>query len=730
MLAEYEKGKMTWMGNLESWTNTSAMAADVNVLPTDETGWMTYADSNTEHAGYYNTYYDINRGVVFNDEASSSTVNVAEDIVTPSMEVNNTNLAYTFDGGETAKTITVDEFTKKGSGSVVFNKVKLLAGTATLEGDVTFDELEVTGTLNASGKRIHANDITLGGDATIGSIGNDGSNYGLGTTNLTITGGKTTIENSWAWTNLKSLTMSDSAQLKVGASLSVSGNICSTGEPLPTSGTADINTTYCLYVGTEGDANTGKVDLAGNITAGAYIKILGDATVTGNITTTKDYIEIDGKADIGGNLNAGSGYITLGKGGKVGGTITGSIITLKDSTTMARIADNANLVVSGGTAEVEYSKDWTKLNNLSLSDTATLKVGASLSVAGNLSYTGETLPASGTATINPTWCLTVGTEGDANTGKVDLAGNITAGAYIKILGDATVTGNVTTTKDYIEIDGKANIGGNLNAGSGHITLGKDAKIDGNIAAGEKATFNGKLTMAAGKSLTAKSLEVKGDLTGGAGDTKASLTTTEGMTLGGNASNVALEAQTVTVAEGVTLDSVDMVVKSGNISLTNVTIQGESSFSTGTDGGILTLNANGVTFVLEAPPAQTFAMFSANPLTETQTSSNPLLISSSMLEGLDIQGSVTFDLTNWQSEIESGLYDSVVLDLENSSFSGEKDVQITLGNEVLAQMTPDAGNTGSFTIALPQKPDDAVPEPTTSTLSLLALAALAARRRRK
>ncbi len=318
MLAEYEVGALTWMGNLDSWTNSPAVAADVNELPTDETGWMVYAGTGTQHAGYYNSYYTEGRGVEFNDEATSGSVNVAEDISTPSMAVNNSTLAYTFNGGETPRTITVNEFTKTGSGSVQFNNVSLVAGTALLEGDVRFDALHVTGTLNAAGKRIHANSLTLDGDATIGALGNDSDNHSIGSTALTINGGTTTIQNSQAWTNLQSLTLSDSAKVTAGASLSVSGNISSTTETQPATGSASINTTYCLYVGTAGDASTGHVELAGDITAGSYIKILGNAKVSGNISSNANawgdadsYIEIGGNATVGGNVSARK-HISIG----------------------------------------------------------------------------------------------------------------------------------------------------------------------------------------------------------------------------------------------------------------------------------------------------------------------------------------------------------------------------------------------------------------------------------
>ncbi len=588
MLAEYEKGNLTWMGNLESWKNATAETSDVNVLPTDESGWMIYAGSNTEHAGYYNAHYTTGRGVEFNDASDSGTVKVGEDISAPSMTVNNTNLAYTFEGGETQKTITVDEFSKTGSGSVVFDNVKLVAETVTTTSEVSFDELHVTGTLSAADNRIKANSLTLDGDATIGSLGEDSNGPTVGTTALTINGGTTTIRNWWAWTNLSSLELSDAARLDAsGASLCVSGNITSYALGSSRSD-AGINTKYCLYVGTEGKEGTGNVDLKGNITAGAYIKALGDVKVTGDVSTTgteaEHVITIGGHADIGGKLS-GNKEVTIGGNATIGGTAT---------------------------------------------------VGGDFKVAGAL-----------------------------------------------------------------ELKKGATVGGTTKASS--LTMGADA------------------------TLTTKSLELAGKLTGAAG---ASVEATESITLGGNASHVALKAQTLTVAEGVTLDSVDMVVTGGEISLTNVTIQGESSFSTGTDGSILTLRATNVTFVLEAPPAQTFALFSTDPLTQTQTGSSPLVISSSMLEGLRIEGSVTLDLSNWQSEIESGNYDSVVLELGDMSFSGDEGIQVTLGEEVLTQMAPDAGSTGSVTLTVPLQPSVNIPEPTTATLSLLALAGLAARRRRR
>ncbi len=428
MLAEYETGKLTWMGNLEAWTNSPAVAADVNVLPTDATGWMTYAGTGTNHAGYYNSYYTEGRGVEFNDEATSGSVCVAEDITTPSMSVNNNTLAYIFDGGETVKTITVNEFTKTGSGSVQFTKVNLDASTVQLEGDVRFDALHVTGTLNAASKRLHASSLTLGGDATIGSLGDDGANHGGGTTALTINGGTTTIQNNWAWTNLQSLTLSDSAKLTVRASLSIAGNISPTSDSLPAGGSADINTTYCLYVGTEGDVSTGHAELAGNITAGAYIEVLGNATVSGSVSSNANawgdadsYIVINGNASIGGNVSARK-HLSIGGHATVGGNIkAGTAATIGGNITMA----------AGKTLTAE-----------------------SLSVSGDLGL-NSAAPEGSTASLTTTGSMTLG----GTVSKVSLtAQSITMGAAsgnaltldsaeITLTGGSLTLNNVIVTGD-------------------------------------------------------------------------------------------------------------------------------------------------------------------------------------------------------------------------------------------------------------------------------------------
>ncbi len=600
MLAEYESGARTWMGNLESWTNTAAVAADIDVLPTDETGWMVYAGTGTEHAGYYNSYYSTGNAVEFNDAASSGAVKVAENISVSSMEVNNSTLDYTFSGGEEGKTITVDTFTKTGNASVVFDNVKLVAGSVTTTAETAFDELHVTGTLSAADNRILANTLTLDGDATIGSLGKDSDAPTIGTTDLTINGGTTTIRNWWAWTNLSTLELSHSARLDAsGASLCVSGNITSNTVG-SASNDAGINTKYCLYVGTEGDATTGHVNLKGSITAGAYIKILGNANVTGNIITTgtdeEHIIHIGGNADIGGKLEA------------------------RQSAT--------------------------------------------------------------------------------------IGGNASIGGIVNISKDLTVTGKLTLNEG-------GTVGGNTTAGS--------------------------LTLAAGKTLaTTGKVSVAGALTGDAtGSSRARVEAGESITLGGSASHVDLKAQTITMGaedgSKLTLDSVGMEATGGEVTLKNVEVHGNCSFTTGA-GQTLTLHAENVTFVLDDSNSTGAALqaqpmlLSADPLTQTEVQTGTFYLNSSMLEGVNVAGSITLDLSHWAYEIASNGYDNIVLTFaDDMNYTEGATVQASFDgvNYVNADYT--AENMAQFSV---KALTAAIPEPTTATLSLLALTALMARRRRK
>ncbi len=749
MLAEYERGNLVWMGNLDSWTNTFTPAT-TEALPTDETGWMVYSGSNTDHAGYYNSYYAAGRGVEFNDSATSGSVTVGEDMSVPSMLVNNNTLAYNFTGE--GVTITTDSFTKQGAGAVSFDGVKLVAGTVTLGGDATFDELHVTGTLHADGKNLNANSVQLDGNATIGSIGVGATEEGIGnTTALTITGGTTAVQNGTTWTGLTSLAMSDQARLTIGASLYVGGDIttCEATGTLPEGTQAGIEAKYCIKVG-------GDVTLTGDLIGKeAYVSIGGKADITGNASASS-WLSIKGKANISGNLGAG-GDMTLGSGGYVGGQVKAGTLTIGGDASIGSISGNTTaLTLTGGTTTVRDEGSWTNLKSLAMSGQSRLTVGASVFIAENITThttaTG-TLPEGTQAGIQAKYCIETGTEGNAGTGHVTMVGDLTAGAYIKLRGNVDVTGNISTSgtdNDHtISIGGDAKVGGSISGNKG-ITIGGKAEVTGglrsaggDIALAKGGSVGGLVELAAGHKLTAgEALHLNGGVTGAETGARAIVESTGALTLGGSASHVDITAQSLSISamdeSRITLDSVNISVEQAELDIRDVIVRGNSSFSTSLADTQLTLNVTDVTFVLDgsnsaqgqqqATPQLFGLVGGAETLTETEVGSDTFAITSSMLDGVVINGDLTIDISHWADEIKAGGYNSIQLTFAEDVIAAGTPVRATLNGTDFATADVTSGNMAQFGVA--DLPMGAVPEPTSATLSLLALAALAARRRRR
>ncbi len=130
MYLEYHDAStaLTWNGAQQEWRN-SAAEATADVLPTASTGWQRYAGSGTEHADYYNSYYEEGRAVQFNDLAAGSAhggeVRLAEDIEVPTLLVENNELAYHFSGEGQRLQITGAKFGKSGAQDATFAGIRL-----------------------------------------------------------------------------------------------------------------------------------------------------------------------------------------------------------------------------------------------------------------------------------------------------------------------------------------------------------------------------------------------------------------------------------------------------------------------------------------------------------------------------------------------------------------------------------------------------------------------------
>ncbi len=110
--------------------------------------------------------------------------------------------------------------------------------------------------------------------------------------------------------------------------------------------------------------------------------------------------------------------------------------------------------------------------------------------------------------------------------------------------------------------------------------------------------------------------------------------------------------------------------------------------------------------------------------QTGTKINPTVLDNST--GLNVSGNITYTLTMLDGDM------TIAATLSNGStwsttITGMEDVTF---NKIgfMNDGSPDTAGVKGITITAPETP--AVPEPTTATLSLLALAGLAARRRRK
>ncbi len=211
--------------------------------------------------------------------------------------------------------------------------------------------------------------------------------------------------------------------------------------------------------------------------------------------------------------------------------------------------------------------------------------------------------------------------------------------------------------------------------------------------------------------------------GGTLDEQGQMTTTATGSSLRISSSLSLSGTTLTL-----YDNVEVKVD-GSLTLSQITVSGNGSFRSAGEE-VLTLHAESAIFVLDAGnstlAAQPLTISSGDELTQTQVAPNVLYLESSLLQGAEVSGSVTFDLSHWADVIAAGDYDRVVFSAgEGVSYTPGSAVTTTWGG---ASYTGVATQDGELHVILKETP--AVPEPTTSALALLALGSLAARRRRK
>ncbi len=688
-------------------------------------------------------------------------------LTTVGQHMSSTNGSITLTGGGSVAGLVTAKSLSVGAAST-FNQLAIY-------GDGAYD-----GALNANGHT-----VTLTGDSSTHVIDSALAYEGAtGISTIIVEGGTTEVRTGTQWTNLKELALSQEARMVFGASVNVSGNITTAANAVGTLAdgrNAGLEATYCIKAGTMedgslkegtgdvtlsgnlmannaymdimGNVNVSKVDGAlGNVSAGTWLTVGGNARVEGNISANED-ITIGGVADIAGDLRS-QNKIFLNQGGSIGGTTKAWNLTTGGDTSFNQLAlDSAlyangnkvtftgdstlhfidkewgenemgvsSIAVAGGTTDVRLGTAWTCLKSLDVSSEGRFTVGASVAVAENISSTTEaagTLAEGTKAGVSAWYCIKVGTEENGQlkegTGNVTLAGELTArNAYLHIMGDASVS----------KVDGEL---GNLSAGT-WLTVGGNATVAGSVSAVGAVEIGGVANI--GGDVTSSS----GDITFGGGGTVGGQVTAAGMvTIGGNAHNMSISAASATVASAdgseIVLDAVDFALVTGHATLGNVRLTGDSSIrSTADTPGMLTFER--LTLVLDnsnsALASQAMALtLGDEDVVEGLSGAATFGIQAGLLDNVALSegGELVIDLSYWEEQINSSELENLTLTFaDNVDLSAIEGVQVTLDGEKYATASMVDGNVATF--ALP------IPEPTTATLSLLALTALAARRRRK
>ncbi len=472
----------------------------------------------------------------------------------------------------------------------------------------------------------------------------------------------------------------------------------------------------------------------------------GTNNSSGELLFTSD---ATGTVYLGGVLNEDESISSSGKGGTItsscGLSFSNVALNLLDDVTLAMdssvtfgsgvtMAFNEHTLTLDGDVTFNFSEGKGTLEGkLATQEDTTLTVTSNMSVS-TLDNKGSISMTDGYSR-HSLW-ITDGTDngGNVTASRVTVGGDSTFHQLNADGGLHTQGNTVTLTGDsyvaYITEDDSPENATSLVIQGGTTSVNSSTTLATlGVAADTKLSVNGNLTVKG---------EVAGEAPAAEGSTRGSVAATGAIELGGSASHTDFTAQSITVAADdgsrLTLDSVGMHVQGSEMSLSNVEVRGECSFTSAT--GALTLNVDGVTFVLDGSNSaasglevQPFALFSVDPLTETEVASNVFYIDSSMLEGVNVAGTMTLDLSFWADEIQAGDYENITLAFaDDMEFSEGTEVLATLDGQNYAAADYASENTAQFSVA--SLPIASIPEPTTATLSLLAFTALAARRRRK
>ena len=712
---------------------------------------------NGAHAVYAN-----GNDVVFGDTGNGF-VSLSGELAPSSVLVKSDNYYFFCDDiGESNKLTGTMQLTKEGEGKLTITTANdYTGGTVIKGGTLQMGNANALGngtiTLGDNsildlGDNTISNSITLQGNATIGNGKIDG----------TITGGLNVTENK-SLTLMANASISGSIYLGAYAALDLGDNTISNSITLQNSawiGNGKIESD--LYVA-EGETlalcgdlgGTGRIYLGDN----SFLN-LGENTISNSIT-------LQGSARIGDGKIESDLYVGAGKTLTLSGTLScGGSIYLGDDATLdlgyntiytGIIVDGSNATIGSGKIE----------GNLVVGAGKSLSLCAQLSDGGSIYLGDNSILDLGYNTIYNSITL----QGSARIGNGKIGGtiignlNVAENKSLTLMASASISGTITlgdnsfldlgenTIPNSITLRGNASIvGGTI---EGDLVLKEsqtlyltNTDVTGNITLGDKAALDSHMTtIHPGKiSLTGDSANIKhgtiaGDLTA-EGNGNKTLFLLEDTTITGNVEVQAGALNIMNVDAAGKLNVADVAINSGSLGVykgktaaeANEGILTISNGHTLTAGKDATLNAN---LVMEGGSTLNVSAAEGNGglhmgSTVTLDPGNVLLSAADMDAVNGLRYMQAYDLFSGVDSLtlgddflsELGLADKWVNAGEvfaNEQFQNpEREYYLFYSG---ASQGGAGGNVG--TVYLMQ-----IPEPATGTLSLLALAGLAARRRKR
>jgi autotransporter-associated beta strand protein len=286
------------------------------------TNWSTNTADTAWNVNGTDSFFLNGDVVLFNDTASSGTVNVVGTVNPTSMTFDNSTVNYTVGGSGTIGGTA--SLTKLGTGTLTIANANTYSGGTTMSAgqlNINNNAALGTGTLtttaavtvdNTSASPVAiTNPVKLGGNLTVG-----------GTTDLALNG---------AVTGTGNLVKNGAAKLTVG------GN--------------------STYAGTT-TVSSGTLAVTGSLTGstGVFVNGGGNVTVGGTLSTTFGQVNNGSVTVAGGTLNdTGDLWMARGNGGagdlqvQSGGTVNGNVILIGGGDSPTNIANGTGSVATGGT---------------------------------------------------------------------------------------------------------------------------------------------------------------------------------------------------------------------------------------------------------------------------------------------------------------------------------------------------------------------------------------------